>query len=165
MDWQKKEYWIVIILLITTLVYTSVVRYEEVYLPDDVDLSKIPSKLGDWAGQDFLLDDLVDEKLKADLTLMRKYDNQNGNNIWLFIGYFKDQKYGSQIHSPKHCLPGGGWKISEKRKIEIFMNNSNKNIIRVNNFTLVNKFENSRMIYWFETRSGIINNEYMLKVD
>ncbi len=165
MDWKKKEYWLVIVLLLLTLVYTSAIRYREVFPPNSVDLNKIPVNLSGWEGQDFFIDDRVQEVLKADFSLMRRYTDQNGNIIWLFIGYFKDQKYGSQIHSPKHCLPGGGWKISETRKIEIPNINHSSKVIKANDFYLTKNLSNSRMIYWFETRSGIIHEEYMLKVD
>ena len=29
--------------------------------------------------------------------------------IELYIGYYKDQRSGDKIHSPKNCLPGSGW--------------------------------------------------------
>jgi len=134
------------------------IRYSVSINAAPVNLNEIPVHFNGWTGENFTIDANTADVLKADQTLMRKYVDGNGNSIWLFIGYFKDQKYGSQIHSPKHCLPGGGWKIRQKEKIQL----SNET---VNNFELISNFGKSKMIYWFETQSGAISNELMLKVD
>ena len=49
--------------------------------------------------------------LAADDTLDRLYvryarEPQRG---FLFVAFFKTQRYGQSPHSPKNCLPGAGW--------------------------------------------------------
>ena len=41
-----------------------------------------------------------------------------------------------QIHSPKHCLPGGGWNISGTRKIDIPNTALFSKVIKANDFNL-----------------------------
>jgi EpsI family protein len=40
---------------------------------------------------------------------MRNYRNTDGDIVGLYIGYFKSQREGKGIHSPRQCLPGAGW--------------------------------------------------------
>jgi hypothetical protein len=71
-------------------------------------LSAIPMVLGNWRGSDLPIDGATAAALQATETLLRSYVHPSGERIGLFIAYFRDQKYGSQIHSPRHCLPGDG---------------------------------------------------------
>ena len=50
--------------------------------------------------------------LRADDTLNRIYRLRAASS-YLFIAYFKTQRYGQSPHSPKNCLPGSGWEPVE----------------------------------------------------
>jgi len=42
--------------------------------------------------------------------LLRAYvDSTGAEKFGLYIGYYPQQSQGRTIHSPKNCLPGGGW--------------------------------------------------------
>jgi EpsI family protein len=101
--------------------------------------------------------------LKADATTLREYVDPEGNVVWFFLAYFRSQKYGSQIHSPKHCLPGSGWNIVKKDKYHFQVGLSDS--FPINLFTISNGKESELMFYWFITESGIITNEFRLKLD
>jgi len=81
------------------------------------------------------------------------------------ITYFKDQKYGAQIHSPIHCLPGGGWKITDRSISHITVDSSSSHRIKINKMINSNGKYKMLMLYWFWTRNGIIRSEYGLKID
>ncbi|MFH2035905.1 MAG: exosortase C-terminal domain/associated protein EpsI, partial [Candidatus Zixiibacteriota bacterium] len=107
--------------------------------------------------------DYATEILQADNATKRQYQSSSGAQVNLFSAYFKSQKYGSQIHSPKHCLPGGGWRIDklEPYAMELADGSTktvNRMYISLNNYRAV-------MLYWFETRSGSVRDEYGLKLD
>ena len=52
---------------------------------------------GNWSGQEYFFPDQTYELLKADASTLRRYANSEGKELYLFISYFKSQKYGSQI--------------------------------------------------------------------
>jgi EpsI family protein len=83
-------------------------------------------------------------------------------NVGLFIAYFRDQKYGSQIHSPRHCVPGGGWVVEGLERLPFDLGVRQ---VTVNRMTIAKKAEVSQMFYWFHTRSGDLASEYALKFD
>ena len=111
MDWKKAGYWLVLGLMAATTAYTYTIRHHKVITATGADFSRIPATLGDWAGTDFTFGTDVLDVLKADKTFFRRYANSGGEEVWLFIGYWANQKYGAQPHSPLHCLPGSGWNI------------------------------------------------------
>ncbi|MCP4566924.1 MAG: EpsI family protein [FCB group bacterium] len=133
-------------------------------LPDrPPEFEQIPYSLDEYMGTEERFEQYAYDVLKADTTTLRMYRNIEGEVFWLFMAYFSSQKYGSQIHSPKHCLPGGGYKIQTIEPYDLDLG-VGKNI-RVNRLLIASPRRKEIMVYWFETRSGVISSEYGLKLD
>jgi len=133
-------------------------------MPDHpADFSTIPMDLDNYIGTEKQLSDMTYEVLKADVTTFRDYVDSSGNRLGLFIAYFESQKYGSQIHSPKNCLPGGGWRIETITPHKLKLPGGED---RMANLVIMsaNK-QHALVLYWFETHSGAIRDEYSLKID
>jgi EpsI family protein len=124
----------------------------------------IPMETSTYFGTEHRFDDSTYMILKADTSTLRMYHTTGGEDVfWLFMAYFSSQKYGSQIHSPKHCLPGGGFKIVTIEPYKVTLTDGRT--ILVNRLLIANEQEKELMFYWFETRTGVISNEYGLKFD
>lgn len=165
MNWKSKEFWIVVVLLLITGAYVNILRYSRVSVREQVDLAVVPMNFREWQAESFFMNQKTLDILKSDQYVWRKYSNPRGQTIGLFVAYFKDQKYGAQIHSPKHCLPGGGWKIVSKETHSIEMHSSPINKIKMNKLINSNGRNKELMLYWFWTRSGAITSEFGLKFD
>lgn len=127
------------------------------------DFGRIPYDLGTFVGGEQRFDDYAYDVLKADTTTLRSYRTAEGNTFWLFLAYFSSQKYGAQIHSPKHCLPGGGYRIISIEPYSIPLGDGRN--LAVNRLLIASPKRQELMLYWYETRSGVISNEYGLKLD
>jgi EpsI family protein len=123
----------------------------------------IPMQSGNWSGQEYFFSDQTYELLKADASTLRRYANDEGKELYLFVSYFKSQKYGSQIHSPKNCLPGSGWKILTREKSRI--KGASGSDLLVNRLLISDSRSKEVMYYWFQTRSGLVTSELGLKLD
>ena len=168
MDWKKKEYWLVLCLIGLTTIYGYLIRNQTIAATEEIDLAAIPVEVGDWVGEQFLFDNNVLDELKADQTLFRRYSNSQGAEVWLFIGYWADQKYGAQPHSPLHCLPGSGWNILSKELVSLQVGTDGNGVDHgepVNFAVISNGKEQSSMLFWYETRSGVISRELSVKLD
>jgi len=163
MNWKKKEFWIIIGLFILTGILVNLLRYSRVESKRLPSFSLIPLESENWKGEEYFFSDQTYEFLKADLSTLRRYTNREGRKLWLFISYFKSQEYGSQIHSPKNCLPGSGWKILSRKKIRI--NTDTGSDLVVNKLLISDKLSKEIMYYWFQTRGGILTSELGLKLD
>jgi len=124
---------------------------------------QIPLITKEFVGEEQRFDKESYEILKADTTTLRLYVDQADNKYWLFVAYFASQKYGSQTHSPRHCLPGGGWRIQYIEPYELVLPNQPTKL--VNRLSIGVKERKQLMLYWFETRSGAIRDEFGLKFD
>ena len=100
--------------------------------------------------------------LAADATLQRVYRRSDGAEVWVFLAYFAQQQVNSQIHSPRHCIPGGGWKVAFVRQEEMEVAGEQRPITRMR---VSNEGRSQDVIYWFSTRGGITSGEYALKWD
>jgi len=126
------------------------------------DFTQIPSTLQGWTSQDFVLSENVAEVLKADAVLNRVYRHQDGREVMVFMAYFAQQAVNSQIHSPRHCVPGGGWHIMSLDQETLSLPGGPQNAARM----LVARNEQKQQIdYWFRTRTRTLAGEYALKWD
>jgi len=162
MERTAGRYYLVIALLIVAGGLSYMLRYVRVQPEHQSDFSTIPLESNGWEGRELPLADWTLEVLKATDNTSRQYLNSNDDYASLFIGYFKDQKYGSQIHSPRHCLPGGGWSILSLKPVELDIDGQKLSVNRV----IIGDERNRQIVYyWYRTRSGELTNEFGLKFD
>ncbi len=118
-------------------------------------LAAIPLQLTGSTGTEAQLDDKIADILQASQTLNRRYD-EGGDPYWLFVGYFARQKFGSQIHSPRHCYPGSGWNILATEQSERLGGPSGELWIQRDKDRRV-------VLYQYLTRGGATTSEFRLK--
>lgn len=129
-------------------------------------LSTFPLRIGDWVGEEKYFDQYIYDKLGVDDSILRDYRTRDGSVIELYIGYYQSQSQSDIIHSPKHCMPGNGWKIIETDKVFVHIDDidaAQKNI-RLNHMWLCKGRRKMNMIYWFQGRGRYITSEYMQKI-
>ncbi len=160
---MKRAVLISCLLIVAGGAFANFLRYSE-RMPDRAtSFGDIPYTLSDYSGEERRFEAYNYDVLKADTTALRLYRGPAGDTYWLFVAYFRSQKYGSQIHSPKHCLPGGGWRID---RLEPFALSLSASTVKEVNRLIIAEGENRQlMFYWFETRGGVIHNEFALKWD
>ncbi len=160
---MKKPYLFSIGIIVLAGIVGNLLRFHEIRPDRLADFANIPLQSGSYFGQEYVLSEATAEVLKADIATNRAYASPDGTAYQLFIAYFNSQKYGSQIHSPKHCLPGGGWRIEGIRPFSLKLPGG---ISKSVNLAIISAGESKiAMFYWFETRSGAIRDEYGLKLD
>lgn len=157
-----------IILIATILIFaTGGLTYSLQNLrptPDKgADFAAIPYEQGNYFGDERRFDSASYEILQADTTTLRFFRGPDQTTLWLFVAYFSSQEYGSQIHSPRHCLPGGGWRIDGG--VQPYQLTLSGSTFEGNRMSIVFREQRQLMLYWFETRTGKIRNEFSLKFD
>jgi EpsI family protein len=142
--------------------YARVLDAHRVAAGNPPKLELLPSRFGDWDSQDIPLSPGSARVLGADLTLQRIYRNRNNQRVEFFVAYFAQQAVNSQIHSPRHCLPGSGWKILSTEDTHVDLAGGRQPATRM---IIERQGASQEMLYWFRTRSGSIIGEYALKLD
>ncbi len=130
-------------------------------IPAGLPLAQLPAMLGSWQLiQEGVVDADTRAILKADDLLNRFYaTGASGAN--LFVAAFRSQRNGKTPHSPKNCLPGGGWTPVTSDQIAIDVGRGAP--IEVNRYVVAHGDERSLVLYWYQSRDRAIASEYTAK--
>ena len=81
----------------------------------------------------------------------------------LYVAFYNSQRKGASIHSPRSCLPGGGWVIMDSSVIELPQPAGGVPGLRANRVVIQQGESRQLVYYWFQGRGRVITNEYMAK--
>lgn len=149
----------VLIILQGSMFYAVAFRKEAT--PPVSPLSTFPLQVNEWqCTRDIPIEADVQELLKADDTLNRIYTNTaNNESAFLFVAFFKTQRYGQSPHSPKNCLPGSGWAPVETGSISIDVPQW-QGPISANKYVVQHGDQKDVVIYWYQSHNRIVSDEY-----
>ncbi|MDF1830632.1 VPLPA-CTERM-specific exosortase XrtD [Cycloclasticus pugetii] len=146
-----------ILLLITTGVGIQFLDKRPELYPEHTPFVNFPLQLGEWKGKHEKLDRSVIKKLGMTDYLLANYENTEQTSFLNFyVAYYESQRKGVSPHSPRVCIPGGGWEIAEFKRIEALGHPVNR--------VLIKKGDHRQLVYyWFQGHGRIIANEYINK--
>jgi exosortase D (VPLPA-CTERM-specific) len=156
------------VLLVFVIVAVALPRPAEI-VPGRASFVEFPMNLGAWLGHreplaDLYVDQLkLDDYLLADYYLPASHGNDDGRPINLYVAYYNSQRKGDAVHSPRACLPGGGWQLRDFDQRDIPGVQINDHALRVNR-TLIELGNRRQLVYyWFQQRGRIVTNEFAVK--
>jgi EpsI family protein len=127
-------------------------------------LAAFPKQAGPWTMVgETTIDDATAGVLKADDYVMRAYRDDKGQQVDLFIAYYKTQKAGDSMHSPKNCLPGAGWGIVQSNEVAMSAENP-AHPIMINRYLIEKNGAKSLVLYWYQANGRVIASEYWGKI-
>ena len=161
-------------LLITLMGLTSINLLGERTdnVPDRIQLNFLPLIKGDWIGRESALDIEVIDALDVSDYMIANYSHQDGGlPVNLYIAYYHSQRKGASIHSPKACIPGGGWEMSQFSTEYLAESNplngdsasASPLPQKVNRVVIQKGKSRSLVYYWFQQRGRTITSEYLAK--
>ncbi len=141
------------------------IQSREVLIPERASFNTFPLVIDSWTGRDSVIDDqAVLDSLAADDYLLAEYWNRDfGGAVGLWVAYYEEQRKGRAVHSPRACLPGGGWQLEtfEEYTLEDMGPAGEPYVI---NRSVIAKGEMRQLVYfWFVERGRIQTNEYAVK--
>ena len=127
-------------------------------------LGNFPKQAGAWTMvQENSLDDETSRVLEADDYVLRNYREESGRQVELFIAYYKTQKAGESMHSPKNCLPGSGWEIVSTEEVALRADDQ-AHPVMINRYTIQKDAEKALVLYWYQASGRVIASEYWGKI-
>jgi hypothetical protein len=109
-------------------------------------LREFPSEIGFSHSEDRPFENEVVRAIGADDYLNRVYLG-GAPPIELYIGYYKDQRSGDRIHSPKNCLPGSGWAPVHSTRVQI--GSVDGVPVVVNGYLVAQGPRREMVLYWY----------------
>jgi EpsI family protein len=155
------RYWIVVLVLAGAFTGLHLFSHGEA-VPLSKPLVTLPLEVAGWRGSDFQLEPRIVKGLGVDDYLNRFYEDQSGNHLSIYIGYYKSQRAGVVIHSPKNCLPGSGWQPVTSGYARLVQSNGKS--AAVNMYEIRKGLDRQIVLYWYESHGRIIASEYFAKI-
>ena len=120
-------------------------------------------QVGEWRGVSEQLENIYVDALKFDDYLIGQFDTASGESVQLYTAYYGSQRKGASVHSPRSCIPGGGWEIQSLTQRAIPGVEVNGQPLRVNRVRIQMGQQNQLVYYWFRQRGRVLTNEYLVK--
>ncbi len=128
-------------------------------------LANFPRSIDGWQMQkSFLSSPEVSSLLRVDDYIHYGYLNKQKHQINLYIAYYESVGTGGGYHSPKNCLPGGGWGISQTKAVLLDSTDEQGRKRKVTEMIIQNKTQYQIVLYWYQNRGRTIHNEYWEKI-
>ncbi len=137
-------------------------RPAEVFPPRNT-FVEFPMKLGDWSGHRESLDGIYTDALKLDDYLLADYNGPSGEAANLYIAYYNSQRKGEAVHSPRSCLPGGGWQMRDFDQRVLPNVSIDGRPLRINRTVIEMGNQRQLVYYWFQQRGRVLTNEFAVK--
>ncbi len=153
------------VLLLGFIATTLVLPRPAEVFPSRTPFVEFPMKLGDWRGQREPLEGVYTDALQLDDYLLADYVGPSGEVANLYIAYYNSQRKGEAVHSPRSCLPGGGWQMRDFGQRELTNVSINGRALRVNRTVIEMGNQRQLVYYWFQQRGRVVTNEFAVKWD
>jgi exosortase D (VPLPA-CTERM-specific) len=132
-------------------------------IPPRKSFANYPTTLGPWIGRREKLEAVYLDQLMLDDYLLADFAREQEPTINYYIAWYDSQRAGRSAHSPRSCLPGGGWEIQSLTQRALPGVLSGPQPLRVNRVLIRLGNRQQLVYYWFQQRGRIITNEYAAK--
>jgi len=146
-------------ILFVVAISASFISDREEDYPVRSDLIEFPGEIGKWQGRRSTLKDLELEVLKLTDYIITNYSDKQRPPINLYMAYYASQRKGSSIHSPRPCIPGGGWRISDFTKRTFSDISIGETPLAVKRLVIQMGDTKQLVYYWFQQRGRVNTNE------
>lgn len=133
----------------------------DVELPERRDFLAFPLQIGDWHGKRVPLEQMYLEELRLTDYLQANYRHSSGQWGNVYVAYYDDQVSGRSVHSPRTCLPGGGWEMQAFSTVEL--PDDTGELVPVNRVVIGKGIRRQLVYYWFEQRGEKVASELLVK--
>lgn len=125
--------------------------------------TSFPDQLGPWHARREPLEPIYLDALKLSDYYLGNFTRPDEPWVNLYVAWYDSQRAGQSVHSPRSCLPGGGWVITELTQVALPNVNGPAGDVVVNRALIALGNERQLVYYWFQQRGRVITNEYLVK--
>lgn len=140
---------------------SQIVNVDSLIIPERKPFAEIPSEFSDWRSQVRPIDPTVAEVLGADDSIVVDLQSPEGHFYNLYMAYLNAQRDGRSWHSPRQCIPGGGWKIARHDIVETTTQDGRP--FAYNRLIIESGNHRQLVYYWYDQRGRKVANEFVMK--
>lgn len=144
------------------LALSQITTTDALTIPERSKFASVPEQLTGWRAEIRPMDPSVAQVLGADDTLVADlYSTKKNELINIYLAYLDAQRDGRSWHSPRQCIPGGGWQISS-HEILTHVTPGGKTV-HFNRLVIQNRDYTQLVYYWYDQRGRKVANEFVMK--
>jgi exosortase D (VPLPA-CTERM-specific) len=153
-----------LVLIVATAAVFPMLKLPDTTAPARADFSHFPRSIDQWTGTDLAVDAVALDSLKPTDYLSANFvDLATQDSVALWIAYYSTQEIGEAIHSPRICIPAGGWRISQIQPVAVNPAGDAR-AFQVNRAIIQKGNDKALVYYWFQGRGRIESNEFAVKL-
>jgi exosortase D (VPLPA-CTERM-specific) len=152
-----------VVLLAASAVGLAAMPQRSPLAPERQSFATFPSYVDAWQGRRALMEQVYVDALKFDDYLLADFARESRQPINLYIAWYGAQAAGQSAHSPRSCIPGGGWRILSLAERQLPGAASGGRSLRVNRAVIAHGENRQLVYYWFEQRGRVVTSEYAVK--
>ncbi len=149
-------------LIVVAAVSLSLPEHPE-SIPTRTVFAQYPNVIGPWTARREALELIYVEALMLDDYYLADFTRAAEPPINFYIAWYDTQRAGRSAHSPRSCLPGGGWQIKSLTQRSLPGIHAGRDALRVNRAVIEIGNQRQLVYYWFQQRGRVITNEYQVK--
>jgi len=159
---NRVRYWSMVALLLAATAGMGFLSHGEA-TPPARPLSEFPKQIESYRDADDIpFDQDTLKVLGVTDYVNRVYFSPVNGEVGLYVGYFRTQRTGASIHSPKNCLPGAGWQPTVSQIYELQLDDGRK--VPVNLYVIRKDLDQQIVIYWYQSHGRMVASEYWGKL-
>ena len=132
-------------------------------IPERETFASFPLQVAQWSGRREAMDRVYLDQLKLDDYLMADFTEPGARAVNIYVAWYDAQSAGEATHSPRACLPGGGWRILDQHSMTLDEVSVGTQPLRVNRALIGYGDQQELVYYWFLQRGRVVTNEYLVK--
>ena len=140
---------------------SPVTSTDSLIIPERQDFDGVPREFAEWSVDIRPMDPSVAEVLGADDTIVANMVSPDGEFVNVYLAYLDAQRDGRSWHSPRQCIPGGGWQITRHEVIET--QTASGKPMKYNRLIIQNRDFRQLVYYWYDQRGRNVANEFVMK--
>ncbi len=126
-------------------------------------LLDFPLQLAEWRGMSSSMERQYLDALQLDDYVLADYTVTGNVPVNVYVAYYQSPKKGRSSHSPKTCIPGGGWEITSFEPLRLDRPSGTSAPLDVNRVVIQKGGQKQIVYYWFKQRDRWMTSEYMVK--
>jgi exosortase D (VPLPA-CTERM-specific) len=149
-------------ILVGILVFSFQLEGREEMVPSRQTFLDFPMEISGWRGTLMAMEKHYVDTLRLDDYLLADFQKPTAGQVNFYVAYYQSQKKGQSAHSPKTCLPGGGWEMHSLTTTSVTWKETGKSF-PVNRVVIQKGNDRQVVLYWFKQRDRLVTNEYLVK--
>ena len=126
-------------------------------------LLDFPLQLGEWGGATSVMERQYLDALQLDDYVLADYSAVKKAPVNVYVAYYQSPKKGLSSHSPRQCIPGGGWEITSFETVRLDQAAGIGPALDVNRVAIQKGGQKQIVYYWFKQRDRWMTSEYLVK--